>query len=61
VVVWSIDGNTLTQALGEKPLPVTRFLDTKPTWRAMGLNPGLEDERLETNCLIHGTAHLDAN
>jgi len=61
VVVWSIDGITLNQVLGGKTCSSAAFFTTKPTWGAVGLKPGLEDEKLETNCLLHGTAHQDAN
>jgi hypothetical protein len=61
VVVWSIDGVTLTQALAGETCASAAFFDTKLTRSAVGLNPDLEVEKLETNCLIHSTAHQDAN
>jgi hypothetical protein len=61
VVVWSIDGITLTQVLEGKTCPSAAFFDIKLTRSAVGLNPDLEVEKLEINCLIHSTAHQDAN
>jgi hypothetical protein len=45
-----------TEELGEKSVSCANFPTANPVWNDLGANPGLRDERPETNHLSHGTA-----
>jgi hypothetical protein len=59
VCVWNNDEMMLTRenpSTRSKTCSIVPLLAAKPIWKALGLNPGLHDERLASNREIRGTA-----
>jgi hypothetical protein len=40
----------------EKTCPIATLSTTNPTWTDLGMNPGIQNEKLMTNCLSYGMA-----
>ena len=54
---WWNDTDGTTEILGKKTCHSANLSTTDFTWADRGSNPGLRDERLTTNSLIHGASN----